>query len=68
MNTATYEMFREVGFDEKQAVVLATAIPDVERPIVELRSDMELRFTELELQFRQRSTHPDCVAGQPDHS
>ncbi len=51
MNTATYEMFREVDFDEKQAVVLATAIPDVERPIVELRSDMELRFTELELQF-----------------
>ena len=51
MNTATYEAFREVGFDEKQAVVLATAIPDVERPIAELRSEMERRFAELELRF-----------------
>ena len=44
MNTAT-EAFREVGFDEKQAVVLATAIPDVERPIAELRSDRHLLCT-----------------------
>lgn len=62
MNTATYEAFREVGFDEKQAVVLATAIPDVERPIADLRTELQgdikgLRaemhqgFAELELRF-----------------
>ena len=51
MNTATYEALREAGFDEKQAVVLATAIPDVQRPIAELRADMERRFAELELRF-----------------
>ena len=40
MNQGTYKALREVGFDEKQAVVVATAIPDVERPLKEL----ELRF------------------------
>ena len=51
MNTDTFEALREVGFDEKQAVVMATAIPDVERPIAELRSDMDHQFAELELKF-----------------
>ena len=41
MNTATFEALRDVGFDEKQAVVLATAIPDVERPLAELRTELK---------------------------
>ena len=47
MNTGTFEALRDVGFDEKQAVVLATAIPDVERPIAELRVDMDHGFAAL---------------------
>ena len=44
MNTDTFEALREVGFDEKQAVVMATAIPDVEPPIERLRNEMDARF------------------------
>ena len=51
MNRGTFDALRDVGFDEKQAVVLATAIPDVERPIADLRSDMDHQFAELELKI-----------------
>lgn len=47
MNRGTFDALRDVGFDEKQAVVLATAIPDVERPIADLRNEL----IELELKF-----------------
>lgn len=47
MNTATYEALRRVGATEEQAVVIATAIPDVERPIADLRTELK----ELELRF-----------------
>ena len=42
MNTATYEALRKVGATEEQAIVLATAIPDIEV----LRSEMERRFNQ----------------------
>ena len=51
MNTATFQALRAVGATEEQATVLATAIPDVERPIADLRSDMDHQFAELELKF-----------------
>ena len=53
MHTDTYNTFREAGFDEKQAVVLATAIPDVDQPIKELRSEMDHRSTELRNQLAE---------------
>ncbi len=46
MNTATYQALRTVGATEEQAVIV-TAIPD----IGPLHSEMDRRFTELELQF-----------------
>jgi len=60
MNTDTYEAFREAGFDEKQAVVLATAIPDVERPIRDLRNElaakMDLQFEQIRTQMARQRT------------
>ena len=37
MNTATYEALRKVGATEEQAVVIASAIPDIEPLRSELR-------------------------------
>ena len=47
------EVMREAGFDEKQAVVLATAIPDVERPLADLRNELRAK---MDLQFEQTQT------------
>ena len=43
MNPATFEALRQVGATEAQAVVLATAIPDIEP----LRGEMDAEFTKL---------------------
>ena len=51
MNTAPYEALRAVGATEEQAIVLATALPDVERPIAELRTELKGDIKELELRF-----------------
>ena len=51
MNRGTYEALRQVGATEAQAIVLASAIPDIDQPITDLRSEMDRRFTELELKF-----------------
>lgn len=56
MNTDPYEVFREVGFDEKQAAVLTTAIPDVEPHIEKLRSEMDRRFNRVDLEFERVHT------------
>ena len=50
MNTATYEALRKVGASEEQAVVLATAIPDIEP----LRAEMDLKFSELRGEMGQK--------------
>ena len=47
MNTDTFEALQAAGFDIKQATVLATAIPDIEPPLEQLRSEVDLRFAEL---------------------
>ena len=53
MNTATFKALRDVGFDEKQATVLATAIPDIERPLADLRTELK---GEMRLGFEQVNT------------
>lgn len=57
MNRDTYEALRTVGASEEQAIVLASAIPDIERPIAELRSDMERRFAEVDHKFELLSSN-----------
>ena len=51
MNTDLFLALRQADLSEEQAKVIATAIPDIERPIAELRSDMDHQFAELELKF-----------------
>ena len=51
MNTATYEALRAVGATEEQAKVIATAIPDVEQPIKELRTELKGDIKDLGSEF-----------------
>lgn len=44
MNRGTYEALRQVGASEEQAIVLASAIPDVKPHIDQLRVDIERRI------------------------
>ena len=54
MNTDTFEALQTAGFDLKQATVLATAMPDIEPPIERLRTEMDLRFVELQGDMNSR--------------
>ena len=54
MNADTFEALQAAGFDLKQATVLATAMPDIEPPIERLRTEMDLRFVELQGDMNSR--------------
>ena len=40
MNTDLFLAFRQADLSEEQAKVIATAIPDIERPIADLRNEL----------------------------
>ena len=54
MNTDVYEALREADTAEAQAIVIATAIPDIAQPIRDLRTEMDHRFEMLQADMDRR--------------
>ena len=54
MNTGVYEALRQAGTAEEQAIVIATAIPDIAQPIRDLRTEMDHRFEMLQAEMDRR--------------